>query len=34
MFSNAKKFNQPINSWNISKVEYMDYMFDEAKSFN
>ena len=28
------KFNQPLNSWNVSNVENMDMMFYMAQSFN
>ena len=34
MFSYAKKFNQPLNGWNVSNVKDMANMFFEAKSFN
>ena len=34
MFANANSFNQPLNNWNVSKVESMVGMFDEATSFN
>lgn len=30
MFSNATSFNQPLNSWNISKVQYVDWMFNNT----
>ena len=33
MFSRAKKFNQDISSWDVSKVENMNDMFME-RSFN
>ena len=26
--------NQPLNKWNVSNVEDMDDMFEEATSFN
>ena len=28
MFQNARSFNQPLNNWNVSKVETMFAMFD------
>jgi surface protein len=34
MFSNANAFNQPLGSWNVSKVTSMNYMFAGANSFN
>ncbi len=34
MFSNASSFNQPLNKWNVSNVEYMGGMFYDASSFN
>lgn len=34
MFEEAKKFNQPLNNWNTSKVTSMTKMFCKAKSFN
>ena len=34
MFKNATSFNQPLNNWNVSKVETMFAMFDDAISFN
>ena len=34
MFSHAGFFNQPLNNWNVSKVEDMDFMFAAATSFN
>ena len=34
MFYNATAFNQPIGSWNVSKVTDMAAMFAEAKAFN
>jgi surface protein len=34
MFYIAKKFNQPIGKWNVSKVTNMSYMFADAESFN
>jgi len=34
MFLNAKAFNQPIGSWNVSKVTNMYGMFEGASSFN
>jgi len=32
MFNGARDFNQPIGTWNTSKVTEMDYMFRGAKS--
>ena len=34
MFGKATSFNKPLNSWNVSSVEYMDSMFQGATSFN
>ena len=34
MFSVADLFNQPLNSWNVSKVTKMNLMFYNASSFN
>ena len=34
MFSNAKAFNQPLNDWDVSNVEWMRGMFIHADSFN
>jgi surface protein len=34
MFSGAHYFNQPINKWNVSKVEDMRYMFSNVDTFN
>jgi hypothetical protein len=34
MFHAAKRFNQPLNHWDVSKVESMKFMFYEAKAFN
>ena len=34
MFCNATTFNQPLDNWNVSKVENMSYMFCGAKKFN
>lgn len=34
LFNFAKKFNSPINTWDVSKVKSMRYMFYEATDFN
>jgi len=34
MFCHAKSFNQPIGSWNVSKVINMSYMFPNTILFN
>ena len=34
MFQKAESFNQPLDSWDVSSVNYMGEMFDEASSFN
>ena len=34
MFENANNFDQPLNSWDVSKVEDMGSMFRSAKNFN
>ena len=34
MFYRAENFNQPLNNWNVSKVEDMSFMFYYAHSFN
>ena len=34
MFLGASLFNQPIGSWNVSKVGIMSYMFENANAFN
>jgi surface protein len=34
MFSGATSFNQPLSSWNLSNVLYMNEMFYNAQSFN
>jgi surface protein len=34
MFYNANSFNQPIDSWDVSKVIFMRYMFSGATAFD
>jgi len=34
MFNNAKKFNAPIGSWDVSKVKSFVSMFEDASIFN
>ena len=34
MFWGAESFNQPLNKWNVSNVTNMNYMFEDATSFN
>jgi len=34
MFYGARAFNQPLAAWDVSKVNAMGGMFDEAKAFN
>ena len=34
MFTDATNFNQQLNSWNVSNVTNMTYMFDDAASFD
>jgi len=34
MFYEAKAFNQPLNNWDVSKVENFESMFYNASSFN
>ena len=34
MFAFANSFNQPLDNWNVSNVEYMVGMFYRARSFN
>jgi hypothetical protein len=34
MFSYAVSFNQPLDTWNVSSGESMDYMFNGASQFN
>ncbi|WP_416372938.1 BspA family leucine-rich repeat surface protein [Helicobacter typhlonius] len=33
MFEDAKKFNQPLDKWNVKNVEYIACIFKGAKSF-
>jgi len=30
----AESFNQPLNDWNVSNVTNMNFMFQNARSFN
>ena len=34
LFDNCEKFNQPLNSWNVSNVAYMSDMFYGCENFN
>ena len=34
MFMNCRNFNQNINNWNVSKLEYANSMFEECWNFN
>ena len=34
MFANCKKFNQPLDSWNVTNVKYMEFMFYSCQEFN
>lgn len=34
MFHRCVKFNQPLNNWNVSNVEDMEFMFCDCKRFN
>ena len=34
MFRNADNFNKDISSWDVSSVEYIDYIFANTSSFN
>jgi surface protein len=34
MFQNTESFNQPLNSWNVSSVIFMNSMFNTAYDFN
>ena len=33
MFTHAFSFNQPLNNWNVSKVEDMAVMFENARDY-
>lgn len=32
-FSDCKKFNQDISNWNVSSIQYFDYVFYKTKNF-
>jgi len=32
MFNNCKNFNQPLDSWDVSRVIHMRCMFDGSKN--
>lgn len=34
MFEGAHRFNKPLETWDVSSVTDMSFMFNEAKSFN
>ena len=34
MFVNTYSFNQPLDTWDVSSVTEMEYMFQSADSFN
>ena len=34
MFDRAKKFNQPLDRWDVSRVESTERMFRNARSFD
>ena len=34
MFAKASAFNQPLNNWNVSSVNFMTSMFYKASAFN
>ena len=34
MFHHARAFNQPLNNWNVAKVNYMRSVFHAAHAFN
>ena len=34
MFIGAKAFNQPLNSWDVSHVKLIRFMFSETAAFN
>jgi surface protein len=33
MFYGASKFNQPLNNWNVEKINNISYMFTKADNF-
>lgn len=34
VFRYCESFNQPLDKWNVSKVENMNFMFEGCESFN
>ena len=34
LFYDCSKFNQPLNNWNVKKVEDMSYIFGKCTKFN
>ena len=34
MFNNARKFNSPLDNWDVSQVTDMSYMFRNCLEFN